>query len=401
MANEWARGTFTIDNVTHDHTNIITAFDNFLTHASVGWEEASWSPGGTDRYYLKDDRASRERWQYDGDGSQQYSGIRVWYDSDPNTSTGTSLFPSEEHIVIQTFLQNVGATGSQILTPDYVGTSGSGAAQSYRFGSIRIKYDDTAPNNYLLIGGEDGLYVEVGRDAAENNLGHGAIMTFGAIPELHHTQDGSVQWTAQGLVCDLYDGNTGGCRFCVSRNIRWVQNDAAEKNFTAGLQPYSPRGTRNILTPDQNDQEPYYIGSRDTFYGASRTGRTTAISSVVIEEDINLDAHATFGLCNTPLGDRYRISPLMMLQSLIEVRCAASSNSGADVAATSHSGWLDPRAWRQIFRFAAVDYTLLPFQNVQDAVSGAIYRVARMEDNGRYSQLGVEWPSGEITIPVT
>lgn len=397
MTNEWTRGTFTIDNVSHDHTNILAALDNFLTHASVGWVEASWSPGGTDRYYLKDDRASYERWQYNGDGPTQYSGLRIWYDSDPNTTTGTSLFTGEEHIVIQSFLENSGATASQVMTPDYVGATGS----SYRFGTIRLRYDDTAPNNYLVIGGEDGLYVEVGRDASENNLGHGAIMTFGAIPELHHTQDAAVQWTSQGLVCDFYDGGTGGCRFTTSRNRRWVQNNASEKNFTAALQPYSARGTRNIITPAIYDQNPYYIGSRDSFYGASRSGRTATTFSTISTEDIELDIHATFGLCNTPLGDRYRISPMMMLQSIIEVPCGANSSSGGDVSATNLSGWLDPRAWRQLYRFAAVDYTLLPFQNVQDAVSGAIYRVARMEDNGRYSQFGIEWPSGEITIPVT
>lgn len=401
MAAEWNRATFIIDNILHDHTNFLTGIRSFLTQS--GWEKASWSDGtygALDEHYLRTDRTTQPRWQFTGDGPTQYVGLRVFYDSDPNTTTGTTLFTGEEHIVLQTFLQNSGATDRQVLTPDYVGTSGSGASQSHRFGSCRIRYDDAAPNNVLIVGGEDGLYIESGRDSLATNLGHAAIMGFGAIPELYGVYDDSVRWTAQGLVCDLFDA----CRFSESRNDRYVSNDGSDKNFTAGLQPYSARGTSDITSPSMFDQRPYYIGSRDSILGLCR-GSTSPDSNPAVSTtgDVDLTYGATFGLLNTPQSGRFRLSPLLMVQDLHQVFCGVSSSAASDnVAPTSAvCAYLDPRAYRQIFRFAAVDHTLLPFATIQDGATGAIYRVATVDDDGRFSKIGIEWPAGEITVSVT
>lgn len=406
MAGEWRQGTFTIDNVLHTQTNIITAFESFLTQ--VGWIRASWSGSGTDRHYLRADRATQPRWQFTGDGGIKNGGIRVFYDALPGTTTGIAAFVGQRHIVIQSFLENVAQTGVQVLTEDVISTAvvNFGATTTPRLGTIRIVYDNTAPNVYQLIGGEDGLYVESGRDNQNNNLGHGMILTFGAIPENHSAIDNTVGWTAQGLVADFF----GVCRFTTDRNKRFVSNDGTNKNFTACLQPQSPRGTYQLTTPAYSDavassagglgnaggRRGCYIGGRDLILGMGRGGvqpdaaATVASTSAVVD----LQYHAAFGLIDSPQNNRFRISPVMMLQTLRAVEIGVSNTSGSDVAvAGATSGIRDPRTIRQIFRLAVMDYTLLPWVNVQDAVSGAVYRVARIEDNGRFSQVGIQWPT--------
>lgn len=400
MASEWNRATFTIDNILHTQTNYLNAIQSFLTQS--GWSLASWSTGlygANDRHFVRSDRAVQPRWQFNGDGPLQHAGIRVFYDSNPNTTTGTSLFTGQVHIVIQSFLENTSATDRQVLTPDFVGVVGSGSAASNRFGTIRIVYDPAAPNNILIIGGEDGLYIEAGRDSSLVNLGHGAIMTFGAIPELYGMYDDAVRWTAQGLVCDLF----GTCRFTHDRNLRFVSNDGTNKNFTGGLQPYSARGTAQITTPNMFNQRPYYIGSRDSIVGqGGGSVSPTANPAVSTSRNVDLKYSATFGLFNTPELGRFRISPLVMVQSQVDIPIGVSSALAADnVAAGTVHTVLDPRRLRQIFRFAAADYTLLAGANVQDGATGAVYRIARVEDGGRFSKLGVEWPGGSITASLT
>lgn len=405
MAGEWRRATFIIDNILHTQTNIITAFESFLTQ--VGWVRASWSGSGTDRYYLRADRLTQPRWQFTGDGGIKQGGIRIFYDSAPATTTGLAAFTGQVHIVIQTFLENAATNGSQVLTEDVINNSiANPGATTFRLGSIRLIYDNTAPNTYLLIGGEDGLYVEVGRDSQNNNLGHGAILTFGAIPENHSSIDNTVGWTAQGLVADLF----GVCRFTTNRQNRFVSNDGSSKNFTAGLQAQSPRGTYSLSSPLYSDavalsstgvanaqgRRGLYISSRDVLYGMGRAGTNPESSTTVASSAGNIDLQylCAFGLFNSPQAGRYRISPMLCLQTLGMIDLAATSSSTSDVVVqTNIAGVVDPRSFRQIFRFAVVDYTLLPWVNIQDAVSGATYRVAQVADNGRYSQIGIEWPS--------
>jgi hypothetical protein len=346
------------------------------------------------------------RWQFTGDGGVKHGGIRVFYDSAPSTTTGIAAFSGQKHIVIQSFLENAGASGAQITTEDVISVNvPNPGAVTYRLGTIRIVYDNTAPNTYLVVGGEDGLYVECGRDSSNNNLGHGAIMTFGAIAENHSSIDNTVGWTAQGLVADFF----GVCRFTHDRQARFVTNDGSNKNFSCALQPQSPRGTYSMTTPSYSDavatgasgvgnatgRRALYLTSRDNVYGMGRIGSAegSGTQQSVSGAAVDFKYHCTFGLFDTPQNGRYRISPLLCLQTLRTVEIGATSTSTSDVAVSANSGVFDPRILRQIFRFAAVDYTLLPWVNIQDAVSGATYRVARMEDNGRYSQFGVEWPS--------
>jgi hypothetical protein len=398
MASEWNRATFTIDNILHTEVNYLNGIASFLTQS--GWVLASWSSGlygSNDRHFVRSDRAVQPRWQFVGDGPLQHAGIRVFYDSNPNATTGTSLFTGQEHIVIQSFLQNTAETDRQVLTPDFVATVGGGAAASSRFGTCRIVYDPSAPNNVLIIGGEDGLYLEAGRDASPNNLGHASIMTFGAIPELFGVYDDSVRWTAQGLVADLFDR----CRFTHDRSNRFVANDGANKNFSCALQPYSARGTASIVAPNMFNQRPYYIGSRDSLVGMGAGSSTpTANPATSTQRDAEIEFLATFGLANTPEVGRFRISPLLMVQDLLDVNIGAVSTSAADnIAPTATTSWfLDPRRFRQVFRFAACDHTLLPSANIQDGATGAVYRVSRVEDGGRFSKLGVEWPGGSISV---
>lgn len=402
MAGEWFRATWQYDPVGQSHT-----FDYILDKLEAallqsGWERPSWDTGSLtqtltsgaaveSRYFIRTDRNTQARWRYTGDNVLQHGGIVISYDDDASSVGGES----GPQIVIQSFLQNTGATGVQVSTQDLIG----GTTPNFRYGSIRISLDNFTVNNYLLNVGESGLYIEAGANGLNTNLGHGAVMTFGAIPEFHGTRDEAVQWTAQGLIFDF----TRNCKFTQSRNDRFVTNDGTDKNFTASIQPQCPRGTNNIDTFAGNvsNQKFYYVGSRDTFLSMGTGVGAGSSSEVAVELDASVRFAATFGLFNSPKNDRFRISPLVMLQELHHFLGATTSTSASNnVAASSNEQtFLDIRTLRGIYRFAAVDYTLLPFVNVTDAVTGGIYRVARIEDNGRFSQIGIEVPATTLTLP--
>ena len=404
MPGEWNRATFQIDapGQSHDQDTILTSLNSFMTQS--GWERPSWDDGnqgpganGESFYWIRSDRNTQSRWQFNGDVVIKHGGIRAWYDDDPEGTTGLPEFSGLKHIVIQSFLENSTATGVEVATPDHVG-SVSGIAE--RFGSIRILFDNLAVNTWFIYGGEDGVYIEVGRDGEEANLGHGMILTFDAIPDLHGTLDAAVDATAQGLVCDLF----GNCRFTADRSDRFVANDGTDKNFSASLQPYSPRGTINIDTVSGNvfDQRAYYIASRDNLW-ATGSGTDQGASSAIVEAvftEASAKYAATFGLINSPKNNRFRLSPLHMLQDMQHWNVGRSDVSSANNGPASGdlTALLDVRVQRQILRVVAADYTLLPFVNVVDAVTGATYRIGRMDDAGRFSQFGVEVPT---TPPLT
>jgi len=396
MPGEWSRATFQYDPVGQGHTFdfILDKLESFLLQ--TGWERPSWdtgllvqslTPGNANesRYFIRTDRNTQDRWRYTGDAVTQHGGIVISYQAN-STGAGVETGPQ---IVIQTFLQNTAASGVQISTQDVISGSGS----NFRFGSIRLSIDNTTINSYLVYGGEDGLYLESGANGLPTNLGHGAIMTFGAIPEFHGTRDIAVQWTAQGLVLDF----TRNCKFTVDRNDRFVTNDGTNKNFTASLQPQTPRGTASIFSTAGTieNQRAYYVGAQDNFLsmGVGGSAATTAVDVASSATQSMLHA-ASFGLINTPLDGRFRISPLVMRQHLAHVQVGVSSSSASNNVAPSSSALnlLDARHLRRVFRFGAVDYTLLPYVNIVDVVSGATYRVLRIDDNGRFSQLGVEVP---------
>ena len=200
-------------------------------------------------------------------------------------------------------------------------------------------------------------------------------------------------WTAQGLVLDF----SRNCKFTEDRNDRFVSNDGTNKNFTASLQPSTPRGTTSVFSSvgTIENNRAYYIAAQDNFLSMGVGAADVLLTSdVAAGATQSLKFAASFGLINTPLDGRFRISPLAMTQHLAHVEVGVTSTSSSNnIAANSSSvNVLDVRHLRRVFRFAAVDYTLLPFINIVDAVSGATYRVLRIEDNGRFSQLGVEVP---------
>jgi hypothetical protein len=397
--------------------------ESFLTQS--GWERPTWdggSPGagtvgtpsdpgnGDARYYIRSDRGTQDRWRYTGDLVTQHCGILVWYHVDAGVDQGNGYEPNlgftsdadetGPQIVIQTYLENTAANDVQVLSPDHAARD-AGPPVVHRMGSIRCLIDNLAVNNWLIYGGEDGLYVEVGRDSLNASLGHGAVMTFGEIPEFNATRDVARQWTTQGLVCDM----RGLCRFTVNRDDRFVTNDGTNKNFTASLQPYAVRGTTSIDSVSGNIEEPraYYIGCRDNFLSSTSFASTTLSADFFATSGNGSSTKfaASFGLFNTPKNDRIRISPLFMVQEILQIPAGASSTSSSNnvVAVTAGLPCLDVRTMRQIFRFVGADHTLIPFLSVVDSVSGGTFRIARMDDNGRFSQFGIEVPNVTLTLP--
>lgn len=396
MPGEWSRATFQFDPVGQAHTFdfILDKLESFMLQ--TGWERPSWDTGlltqtlttgaaTESRYFIRTDRNTQDRWRFTGDAVTQHGGIVISYQA---SSTGVGVETGPQ-IVIQSFLQNTAASGVQVSTQDVISGSGS----NFRFGSIRLSIDTTTINSYFVYGGEDGIYLESGANGLPTNLGHGAVMTFGAIPEFHGTRDLAVQWTAQGLILDF----TRNCKYTVDRNDRFVSNDGTNKNFTASLQPQTPRGTASIFSTASliENQRTYYIGAQDNFMSMGVGAATAATNADIAASASQSMVHAaSFGLINTPLDGRFRVSPIVMLQHLAHVLVGVSSSSVSNNVApnTTSLNLLDIRHLRRVFRFAAVDYTLLPYVNIVDVVSGATYRVLRIEDNGRFSQLGVEVP---------
>lgn len=410
MPGEYNRATFQYDPVGLGHTfdHVMDKIESFLLQS--GWERPSWDTGsltvtlstgagpsfGTknsteSRFFRRTDRNTQDRWRFTGDAITLHGGIVVSYDN--SASVGSETGPQ---IVIQTFIENAAATGVYAVStvPQVTTDAISGSGSDVRFGSIRLSLDNLAVNNFFLYGGEDGLYIEEGSNGLNTNLGHGMVMTFGPIPELHGTRDFATNWTAQGLVADF----RRNCKFTASRNDRFVSNDGTDKNFTASLQPITPRGTASIysLSGTIESNRAYYIGAQDNFFGTG-VGGTAATTAVDVASLLQVSCKfaASFGLVNTPLDGRFRISPIVMLQHLAHVQCGVTSASGSNnvASATNNLQLLDVRAYRRVFRIAAVDYTLLPFVNIIDAVTGATYRVVRIDDNGRFSQIGIEVPS--------
>lgn len=375
MANEWARGTVSlIPNVSPNHTitNALNAIQSMLL--AGGFELASWSPGGNDRYFLRADRAISERWRYEGDGVLQHCGIHVY------TNT-----PTDTEIRISSFLENTTATGVQVDTRDATNTIN-------RRGFLTISWDVTTPNNFLIICGEDGFYIESGRDSSPTNLGHGAILVAVNIPELNATKASQIRWTTQGFPMDLF----GECRFTVNRQNRFVTNDGTSRNFSCALVVYSARGVASVIqTPAPVNFLEFYIGNRDLLLGCNGASN----------QDIRYAA--TFGQINSPEDGRYRINEILLLQENnatdVANRSATSSSSSNTIAAGTGSTTFivrDIRHDRRIARFVVVDYTLLPWTNLIEAETGKVYRVIEHNDLGRTANIGIEWPTTVVTPSV-
>jgi hypothetical protein len=363
MANEWVRSTFSVDAVGSGHTpqNVINGFTSFLTQC--GWQVPSWSTNSLDRYFTRTDHGTSDVWWYNGDGPTQKCGIRIFYNS------GSSRFE------ISCFIENSGGTASQKST---------NAAHV-----IYVTWDATAPNNWLLIGGEHGLYLEVGRDGNPNNLGHAFIGTHVSIPEFYTVRTSADKWNSQGFCCDL----VGQLKFSQDRGWVFTTNDGTSRCFTAYLRPYLCRGSSNLATASPADDPRYGLTNRMVQFGCTGQLVSTSYNSHVIVE--------TFGLSFTPINGKYVVSPLM-LRFEYGLTGSGQSSVGATTSTATQNGpyIMDPRNYRQVKRFAAVDYTLLGFSNIQDAVTGTVYRVGKYTDGGRTGTIGVEWPSTIVTSTV-
>tara|TARA_R100001086_G_scaffold201006_1_gene117238 strand:- start:1653 stop:2765 length:1113 start_codon:yes stop_codon:yes gene_type:complete len=370
MANEWARGTATlIPNVAPNHTiaNAINAIGSFLV--ATGWELASWSGSANDRYYLRTDRNTQARWRYEGDGPVQHCGIHVYAAN------------SDTEVRLSTFLQDSGATAVQVDTAD-------APFSTNRRGYATLSFDATAPNNYLMVGGEDGFYIEAGRDGEPTNLGHAWIVAFAADPNLNGTKDAQVRWMAQGMPLDLF----GACRFTSSLNDRFVIQDGTNRNFSTHFVGYVARGSTNVNSPSPSDYASLIFGNRDLILGQTGTSGSA---------DINVAC--SFGTINSPIEGRYRISPVLALQERDYVDMAVSSSSASTSVDPSGSPLVtfrDIRRDRLLLRMVVCDYTLLPFVNVVDSETGVTYRVVQFADNGRTANLGIVWPASVVTPTV-
>lgn len=374
MAGEWSRGTATlIPNIAPFHTiaNAMNLIGSFLTQ--TGWVEASWSPGTSDRYWIRADRATQDHWRFDGDGPTQHCGIHAQQQN------------GDTEIHISCFLENQAEDDSQVDTFDF-------AHSTFRQARSIILFDVTAPNNWLFIGGEDGLYIEAGRDGNPNNLGHTHVATWGVQPELNSTREFTRRWSSQGFVLDLF----GPCKFTeglTTRNLRYVINDGTSRNFTAYYQGIMARGSGSLATPGPTDYRGIRFGSRDLMNGLTGFGSSAEHRYLFC-----------FGHFNSPEDDRFRISPIQVTQISDNVDIAASSSSSSDVVPASTNPDVrcrDIRNHRKMRRVVVVDYTLLPFINIVEAQSGVTYRVVEHNDSGRTANLGVEWPAVVVVPSLT
>lgn len=310
--------------------------------------------------------ALTKRWRYNGDGVDVDCGIRVRWDS------------GNSRVAISTFT----------ATP-----SGGGIGyEPSTLQEIRIAYNLTTINHYTFYAGEDGLFFECGTLGGDlpQNVAHGAIMTFSVIPEFHGTRDAKITWTAQGLVCNLFGPLVFG-----DYASRFVDNNGENKNYTAMLRPHVARGTASLSSPAPSTDASYAIIPRDNLIGVAGGGDGTSSHM--------LDIACSFGMLNSPVDDRYKLSPIWMLQAR-DGWYYGTNNNGGTLNVPAQSGYgtmLEPRWLRQINRFVACDQTLLPFNNVTDTVTGKTYHITQLADGGRTTNLAVEYPSTTVTIPAT
>jgi hypothetical protein len=364
MAGEWSRSTFTVDAVGLGHTaqNVINGFTSFLTQ--TGWAVASWSTNSLDRHFVRSDHGSSTVWHYTGDGAPtRRCGIRIRY------------VAASTRFEITCFVENSVQTALQYETP---------AGQT-----AFISWDVTAPNNFLLIGGEDGLYWETGRDGNPNNLGHGFVGTHRNIPEFYSARASADKWLSQGFIVDLI----GQLKISSNRSFNnFILPEAGNRVFTTCLAPTLARGSSNSTTQTPTTNPSLYLSNRMVWFGGVRYTST----GVDIQQVL-----ATFAVPYSPINGRYVVSPLIAVNiadNYLQVRHNGTSLSTE--APNQDFRFTDPRNIRQVKRFAAVDFTLLGFSNIQDAVSGVTYRVAKFPDGGRSTNAGVEWPTTVITTSV-
>lgn len=354
MSAEWKRATWVHDmtaqgGLGHTTATLMDAFESFLTQ--VGWSRTSWtSTPTTDRYFTRTNKGVETTWRYTGDGPVQHAGIHV------KLNTGST------RLEITTFLENTAGTGAQRETP-----SGQ---------TIYVTYSAAAPTTFLFVGGEDGWYVEAGRDGVENNAGHFFIATMQAFTEFGNVRPETVNWVCPGFPFDL----VGSIRFSYNRTSYYVvATDGSGHYHTSQLQAYTPRGCSSIKTANPANDATYPVGSLDSYL------------AYIGDNSQNGTTHWTWGIPFNALDDAHRVSPMVLLQ-----HASDTANFASNTVPTC-----DGRAIRKIRRFTAVSWTALGFSFLLDSITGINYRVAYVPDGGRSFNIGVPWPDAGnvITIP--
>lgn len=381
MANEWKWCQFNWSQATDNSQVLMNRIETFLL--ASGWVLAPYSDLD-DRYYIRADHGSSDIWHYTGDGPIQRCGL---YIRDNRYNGGA--YTGTQQLVIRAFLENILENNIQVASP--VTTA-----------DILINFHATKDHTITLIGGEDGLEVEFGVDGVNGNIALGMVFTHQVWTEMNGTRTAERKFASQGLVMDWF----GIFRMTINRNYRLVRDDGTNLNATAYIHLATARSNFDVTTggigisngtrmPLINWEHQMAMDIYSTVSGRSGgSGFDTGCQ------------RCTLGVMSTPFDDRWRMSPLVYLQSRSGA-IAAHTFSG-DVSVTvgpdvSYGiGWLDVRNLiRKIPRVFAISHLLAPWQLITDEITAKQYRVVQISDGGRTVCVGVEWPGAgqEVVIP--
>jgi hypothetical protein len=373
--NEWKFGTFDWTAGTHDTVYICDKIEYMLLQ--TGWEAAPWSTPTT-RAFIRSDWATSPVWRYLGQGTPMRCGIIIY---DQATDSGVAangvhirVFVENEY---QSGLLSLSLTSQQIsITPSLVGT-----------------------DTYIVICGEDGLYIEAGQTGLNGTVALGYVAVFRAWTEMYGTREAETTLTAQGILLEL----RGLLPYIVNRNDRFVLDDGLNSNKSSSIKPYATRGVDDIYTGAGEG-----INKRMTVTPFDNLFLAYTGSGVTYPNNGYLSAFACLW---TPRDDRWRISKLTMLpyqMNSVTTYPSAFTGSYVSIASVSNnvgaSGVLylyDPRDLRIFPKVVVLGAAMTPWLLIDDAVSGKKYRVVRVDDGGRDCRLGMEWPAAdqEVLIP--
>lgn len=383
MPGEWKYGQTTFNSGSQTGTALQDKIATLLL--GTGWEETTYSPAlGTDRvrYFTRADHLTRDIWEFTGDGYTQKCGIAITnkqYNSGGNNGT--------DRVEIQAFLENVDGDAPYRLSVNNAAT-------------ILVAWSPATVYDLLLIGGEDGLHLEMSTGGVRANAAHGAIMTHQVWDFLNGTRGPERKFSTQGIVMDFF----GTIRFSADRSHRVVMNDGLNTNLTTRLRPYLVRGIDRILSSvSPVDDIRGHIGNFDAFLMSGFTSGSSANSSAGGGES----SFCHFGLPFTPLDDRWRLSPVIFIPtdptieevSLVNVSTSTSNNLTPSTAYTK--AMPSRQIMRSCPRFVVAGHLLTPWQLITDTSTGIEYRIIQGDDNGRAFNLGIEWPGAGnvVTIP--
>jgi hypothetical protein len=234
----------------------------------------------------------------------------------------------------------------------------------------------------------------------------GFIGTFLPFPEFYGPKDAQRKWTTQGFSCDL----TGKLKFAGNRTATtyvFVTDDGTNRAFSCQLAPSTARGTRSVYTYSAIQPASGRLSHFKNAFGAATYtyGSTTTF----------MEYACTFGTVRNAIlnNARYVVSGMVFRPTVTDswgndVVWGGNSSVGTDTntAATDTAGatFGDPTVlWRKVPKFAVVEYTMTPWANITDAVSGLAYRVVMVPDGGRTAKIAVEWPDigNIVTISLT